>query len=286
MRKQQELSEIIGRLYADAEADMGEDELEAILNEELSKPEEQMDADLVQEILLLLDDGEEGLGQQEAWKKTAEKLKKKRLHPVVKWTARLAAILVIVLGMSVLTYKTAEAFNWQLVLRLMRPLAETFMLYSEQKQEAIPYAGETYDDGLKLDEPLQFTGLEQAPEQLLGYPARPYGVPERFAYLQGSCYADDLSTSVTHTFSSDGGICIFTLTILNDEDLTTSYQYERTLNEPREQYLAGCRVMYYYNSDNMTMSACWTRDGAQYSVFGSIDEAELTSIVKATMEGR
>lgn len=286
MRREQELSEIVKGLYADAETEMSDDDLEALLDEELDKPAEQMDADLVRELLLLLEDGTKGSEQQEAWRKTAGKLKRKGLQPVLKWTARIAAVLLIVVGMSVLTYRTAEAFNWQLVLRLMRPLADSFVLYTGPEQEEPTYSGETYGEGLKLDEPLQFTGAEEAPALLLGYPARPYGIPERFAYLQGTCYADDLSTSITHVYSSADGVCIFTLTILNTGDLTSSYQYERTLSEPQEQYVAGCRVVYYFNSDDLTMSASWTRDSAQYSVFGSIDETELTRIVEATMAGK
>lgn len=283
MLKNQELSEIMKCMHNDAETEMSRDVLEDMLNKELCKPEEEMDADLVRELLLLLEDGVTGQEQQEAWRATAEQLPVRRMHPVLKWGARLAATLVILLGLSALTYKTAEAFNWQLVLRLMRPFAETFMLYAgpQPVEEAAPIV--TYGETAKPDEPRQYASVEEVPAQLLGYPARPYGMPERFTYLQGSCYSDDLSTSLTHVYSSDDGICIFTLLILNDSEQITSYQYERTPEETREQYFAGCRVTYYLNSDDMTMSAYWTQDNAQYSIFGGIDEAELERIVEATM---
>lgn len=283
MLNQQVLLEIMERLHLDAETEMTRDELERILNEELAKPEEQMDAELIQDIVQLLEDGVTAQEQENAWKATARQLPGKRMHPAVKWAVRIAATLVIAMGLSVLTYRTAEAFNWQLILRLMRPFAETFMLYSGEQPGTTTTPVETYGDGVKADESGQYAAIEESPEFLLGYPVRPCGVPERFAYLQGSSYCDDTITMITHVFSSDGGVCIFSVTVMNHEEQTASHQFERTVEETQDVYLAGCRVTYYFNSDDATVSAYWTLDNARYSIFGVIDEAELALIVESTM---
>ena len=284
MLNQQDLLEIMERLQFDEETEMTRDELERMLNEELAKPEEQMDAELIQDILQLLEEGVTEEEREAAWKATARLLPGKRTHPALKWAGRIAATLIIAMGLSVLTYKTAEAFNWQLILRLMRPFAETFMLYAgEQPGDAVP-PGKTYGDDVKTDEAGQYATIEESPEFLLGYPVRPRGLPERFAYLQGSSYCDDLNTMITHVYGSDGGICIFTVTILNTGDQTSSHQFERTAEETQDVYIAGHRVTYYLNSDDATMSAYWTQDNARYSIFGIVDEAELALIVESTMK--
>lgn len=283
MLNQQVLQGIMERLHLDAETEMTRDELERILNEELAKPEEQMDAELIQDIVQLLEDGVTAQEQETAWKATARQLPGKRMHPAVKWAVRIAATLVMVLGLSALTYETAEAFNWQLILRLMKPFAETFMLYSgEQPNSTVP-TGEKYSDSVKEEGPSQYMSIDESPEFLLGYPARPHGIPERFAYLQGSSYIDDTITMITHVFSSDSGVCIFSVTVMNVEDQTASHQFERTVEETQDVYIAGCCVTYYLNSDDSTVSAYWTLDNARYSIFGAIDEAELALIVEATM---
>ena len=283
MLNQRDLLEIMKRLRIDAETEMTRDGVESMLNEELSKPEEEMDAELVQELVLLLEDGVSGQAQENAWKATAKQLPGKRWHPVMKWGARIAAALVIVLGLTVLTYRTAEAFNWQQLLRLMRPFAETFMLYAGEQPGSTVTSGEKYGDGVKAEEPCQYAGIEESPELLQGHPARPGGMPERFAYLQGSYYSDDLNTTITHVYSCDGGICIFTLVILNGQEHTVSHQFERTIAETQDVYIAGFPVTYYFNSDDATMSAYWTQDNARYSIFGVINEAELELIVESTM---
>lgn len=287
MQNHQNMLKLVERLCDDSEMELTREELEGLLNEELSKPEEQMDVELVQEILLMLEDGASELTREAAWDQTRRMLRGRRMHPILSWTIRIAATLAIVLGLTLLTYKTAEAFNWQPVLRLMQPLAETFTLYSggepAQSHEVVAVPRDAYVLSGKLEKPQQYVSAQEVPQELCGYPVRPAGVPERFTYLQGSAYSDDLNTTMTHVYSAADGVCIFSVLILNGDGQTTSHQYERTVEETREKYIAGCRVVYYFNSDDSTMSASWTMEYAQYSVFGAISEEELTRIVESTM---
>lgn len=287
MPEQREMLEIVKRLHTDTELEMTRDDLERILDEELSKPENQLDTELIQEIVLLLEDGATIQEQEAAWRDTAVKLQeqpqKKRKPSVAAWAARIAAVLVVALGLMVLTYKTAEAFNWQMLLRLMRPFAETFMLYSGEQPVPTAAPVEAYGDSGKAAESRDYTSLDEAPDMLLGYPVKPYGIPERFAYLQSSVYSDDLNTSVTHMYADDQGVCIFTVMILHDDGLMSGQAYERTVEDAAERYIAGCRVTFYFNSDDATMSASWVKENAQYSLFGMISEEELMTIVESTM---
>lgn len=290
MLNQQEKMEILKRLRFDSETEMSRDDLETMLEQELAKPEEKMDAELVQEILELLEDGVSEEEQQASWKQIAKRLPGKRGSSAIRWAARIAAVLAVVLCMTVLTYRTAEAFNWQLLLKWMRPFAETFMLYSgeqpgegEARTTTQREQGTVYGDSSKEGQSRQFAALEEAPERLCGYPARPLGMPERFAYVQGSQYTDDLTATATHVFQADDGICIFYVMMLTASNETASHQYEKTIDETMERTIAGYPVTYYFNSDEATMSASWTIDNAQYSIFGAITEAELAQIVESTM---
>lgn len=272
-------------LYADAEMELTRDALETMLEEELSKPESEMDAELVQEILTLLEDGPAEDAQEQSWKQIEERLSRKQMYPAAKWAIRVAAVLALVLGMTVLTYRTAEAFNWQMLLKWMRPLAETFMLYSGEQPDVAETHAETgvYADSLKNEKSQQYASLDEAPELLQGYPVKPFDMPERLTYLQGSLYSDDLNATVTHVYGSDEGICIFTALIVVGDNKMNAHQYEKTITETTEKVIAGCKVTYYFNSDDATISASWTLDNAQYSLFGAINEVELSSIVEATM---
>lgn len=280
MLSEQEKLEIFRRLEKDKETELSRDDLDRMLDEELARPEGQADKELIQEIMLLLEAEPEQDAAAEPL--TAAKPEKRASVPL-KWAARIAAALVIALGLMLATYKTAEAFNWQLLMRLMRPVAETFLLYSGTEPEAPVITDNQYAEREKITEDEQYASLQEAPIRLRGYPIRPAGIPERFTYLQGSAYSDDLNTSITHVYMGDDGMCIFTVLVLHDGQQTSSQLYERTLEEPREMYIAGCRVYFYINSDDATMSASWVSEAAQYGVFGVISEEELKEIVESTM---
>ncbi|MBR3764766.1 MAG: hypothetical protein IKK57_09505 [Clostridia bacterium] len=282
MQKQKVLLEILKHPDPDTWTEMTRDDLEQILDEELSKPEALMDTGLIRELLLQLEDGVTPQKQQAAWKATARKLPGLRLSPVLQWAARIAATLIFILGLSVLTYRTAAAFNWQLLLRLMRPFTETFCLYSGDDPNRAALTSDAYGDGSKPEAPGVYASIREVPAHLQGYPARPYGVPERFTYMQGVYYGDDLSTTMTHVYSSSGGLCIFTLTLLHQEEPTTSRQPGQAAVLTQDMSLAGCQVTYTFNAD-ATISAFWALDNAQYSLIGSISEAELALIVESTM---
>lgn len=279
MSSHQEMMEIMSRLRADAETEMTRDDLERMLEEELAKPEGQMDEALIREIVMVLEEGVTPEEQAAAWQATQEKLTRKRTHPVLAWGMRIAAILVAIFTLTALTYRTAEAFHWQLLLRWMRPFAETFMLYSgdpPQRPEGL------YTDSPMAAESATYTAAEEAPRTFAGYPVRPGAMPERFAYCQGSCYADELAYTFTHVFGSDEGVCIFTALIIRGEDQVTALHHPGVDEGAQERCIAGCQVTYSLAPDG-TASAYWALDDASYSLSGPIGEEELVRIIESVM---
>ena len=138
MMNRNEKLEIAKRLRLSTESELSRDDLEQILDAELSKPEAEMDTELVQQIVDLLEETPSQAQQREAWRKTDKRLKLKQWQPVVTGLTRIAAVGVILVALMFATYGTAKALNWEFLLRWMRPFAETFMIYSGDDPVATP----------------------------------------------------------------------------------------------------------------------------------------------------
>ena len=125
MMNRNEKLEIAKRLRLSTESELSRDDLEQILDAELSKPEAEMDTELVQQIVDLLEETPSQAQQREAWRKTDKRLKLKQWQPVVSGLTRIAAVGVILVALMFATYGTAQALNWEFLLRWMKPFAET-----------------------------------------------------------------------------------------------------------------------------------------------------------------
>ena len=117
MMNRNEKLEIAKRLRLSTESELSRDDLEQILDAELSKPEAEMDTELVQQILEMLEETPSQAQQREAWRKTDKRLKLKQWQPVVTGLTRIAAVGVILVALMFATYGTAQALNWEFLLR-------------------------------------------------------------------------------------------------------------------------------------------------------------------------
>ncbi len=286
MMNRNEKLEIAKRLRLSTESELSRDDLEQMLDAELSKPEAEMDTELVQQILDLLEETPSQAQQREAWRKTDKRLKLKQWQPVVTGLTRIAAVGVILVALMFATYGTAQALNWEFLLRLMKPFAETFMIYSGDTPEPtpVPVTSEVYSDmGMEFIQQ-EFATLADCPDKVDSYPAKPVWMPERFTYLQGSMYSDVMITSITHVFRSDSGNCIVDISMLADENLSDAYQFEQLPAENASMYVAGYQITFYRNSDNATLIASWTSDNVHYTIAGSVNEEEIAKIIDSMMK--
>lgn len=286
MLNRNEKLEIAKRLRLSTESEMSRYDLEQMLEAELNKPEDEMDTELVQQILEILEDGPSMEQQHKSWQQIDKRLKFKQWQPVVSGLTRIAAVGVILVALLFATYGTAQALNWEFLLRWMKPFAETFMIYSGDKPEptVAPVTTEVYGDvGLTFAQ-TEFNTLADCPEKIDGYPVKPVWMPERFTYLQGSMYADTLVTSITHTYQSDMGICIIDISMLEDESKANAYHFEQLPAENTSMYIAGYRIAFYHNSDNTTLTASWMCENVHYTITGSVSEEEITTIIDSMMK--
>ena len=286
MMNRNEQLEIAKRLRLSSESEMSRDDLENMLEAELNKPEAEMDTELVQQILELLEETPSQEQQHKAWQKIDKRLKFKQWQPVVSGLTRIAAVGVILVAILFATYGTAQALNWEFLLRLMKPFAETFMIYSGDKPEptAAPVTTEVYGDvGLAFTQ-AEFTTLADCPDEIDGYPVKAVWMPERFTYLQGSMYADTLMTSITHVYQSDMGVCIFDISMLDDANHVDSYSYEQTENQlTHSEYIQGYPTTFYCNNEGQLTSASWIVNNAHYSITGKMTKDEIIQILTSIL---
>lgn len=286
MMNRNEKLEIAKRLRLSTESELSRDDLEQILDAELSKPEAEMDTELVQQILEMLEETPSQAQQREAWRKTDKRLKLKQWQPVVTGLTRIAAVGVILVALMFATYGTAQALNWEFLLRLMKPFAETFMIYSGDKPEPTPepVTSEVYDDMEMEFTQAEFATLADCPDKVDGYPAKPVWMPERFTYIQGSMYSDYQVTSITHVFSNGNEWCIIDITKYRDSKDASTYHFEQVPDENMSLYVAGSQLAFYHNTDNATLTASWVSENTSYYISGSVSKEEIVSIIESMMK--
>ena len=286
MMNRNEKLEIAKRLRLSTESELSRDDLEQMLDAELSKPEAEMDTELVQQIVDLLEETPSQAQQREAWRKTDKRLKLKQWQPVVSGLTRIAAVGVILVALMFATYGTAQALNWEFLLRLMRPFAETFMVYTGNKPDAtpLPQTSEVYSDVELTFTQMEFATLADCPDDIDGYLVKPVWIPERFTYLFGSMYSDFQVTAISHVFNSSEGRCIMDISKFRDSKDASLYHYEQLPENNVSMYVAGCQVAFYYNTDNTQLSASWLYENTNYVITGAINKEEIVSIIESMMK--
>lgn len=286
MMNRNEKLEIAKRLRLSKESELSRYDLEQMLEAELTKPDAEIDTELVQQILELLEESPSQEQKCKSWEQIDKKLSFRKWRPIVSGLARIAAAGMILVALMFATYGTAQALNWEFLLRWMKPFAETFMIYSGDKPEPTPepMTSEVYSDVGRAFTQEEFATLADCPDKVEGYPAKPVWMPERFTYLQGSLYSDPLMTCITHVFRSDSGNCIIDISMLEDGNQSDTYQFEQLPAENVSMYVAGYQITFYNNTDNAMQSASLVAENTTYFITGPISEEEIISILESMMK--
>ena len=286
MMNRNEKLEIAKRLRLSKESELSRYDLEQMLEAELTKPDAEIDTELVQQILELLEESPSQEQKRKSWEQIDKKLSFRKRRPIVSGLARIAAVGVILVAIMFATYGTAQALNWEFLLRLMKPFAETFMIYSGDKPDPTPepVTSEVYDDMEMEFTQAEFDTLADCPDKVDGYPAKPVWMPEQFTYVQGSMYSDMQITTITHVFRSDSGNCIIDISMLEDKNNTDAYQFEQLPAVNTSMYVAGYQVTFYLNTRNAQVTASWFDQNVHYSITGKISEDEIISILESMMK--
>lgn len=286
MPNEKDVHKIIQRLKEDHDTELMRYELEPMLERELAKPDSEIDVQLVDELLKTLEEDPSEYEKLAAWKSIEKQTQRKAAWRNMSTARRIAASMLILFVVSAISVGSAYAFNWTFLLKFLKPLTETFGIYSANTLNN-PQPEQTnapYDDDDTGYEQVFFSTAEEMPSEWNGLRVQPTWLPERFSFIQGSMYEDDSVAIFSATYIA--GESFFNLTtnfFADDEDITT-YEYQKTLGDPILEVIAGQEVTYYLNSDTQRLSASWIDQNAHYLVFGDIIEEEMRSIVLSVVE--
>lgn len=286
---QNEKREIIRRLESVPEAELTNEEAELLLEEELKKTTADMNTAMIAELLEVLEP--ESLDDEavhSSWNQLEKLLpvkpKKRTKVNGVHWIGKIAACILVICVLVYATSETAEAYHWQFLQRWFTPEAETFTLYSSNQPE-MP-AVQVQDDGVYGDSDArglseQFAALADFPDTYAGHRVKPTWMPERFAYLNGSLYADTnmAKTSIIYQ-SSSREMCIVSMALVSAQQTVSGFDDRQMNDDSALRRIGSAQVLFSQNDAQGMLSATWIVEQATFSVSGNLSEEEIIRIIE------
>lgn len=277
--------------YLSAEG-VTEDRLNELLEEELSKPKDRIDMQLVEDILSELEP--EQVSEDEinaSWQRLEKKIdalhvgeaktypgsdatKKKPWFIVLRNIGLVAAAVVILLYVSI---GTAKATRWTFLLKLLQPITETFGIKLGDDVE--PMFEEEYAFALDEGEMKIFSSTDEIPEKYKGYSIQLSGIPERFSFLEGSFYSSEQMDSFDFAFIDGEDWLSYNVNFFKTESAGIKYEFETTLEADEKKYIGMIEVSFYHNGDDRIQSVSWINKDGHYSLIGNITVGELNEII-------
>lgn len=122
---------IIERLRSEKDMELMWLEVSKILDEELSKPAEEIDIAFVDALMDLVEIEEPSKKELErGWSEIQKKVHMRKQRNWTNVLTRIVAVLIAVIVLFFLSFETAKAFRWPYLLKALAPVAETFSIYS------------------------------------------------------------------------------------------------------------------------------------------------------------
>lgn len=273
---------IIEQLTNDSALEMKRYELEELLDTELNKPAEEIDAQMVTDLLNALQPEEVPSGlQQKIWRRVKQQLhpKPQKTHRLLKRLTAIAAIVVLLFG---LTIGAARAFRWTFLLKLLQPVAETFgiyMNYSDDQASEVeienPYTISEDENSTVLH-----YDLDELPDTYLGHAIKPGWMPEGYVFVQASSFSEINLQKYAIDYVCEGQEISISISIHTDTEAVINYQYEQTRETPEDRVVGSRIVTFYNNAHDRQQLVSWIEGDAHYSVCGTIPIEEIVCIVE------
>ena len=277
---------VFERLRSENDMELMQLEITRYLDEELSKPAEEMDVQLIDELMDMLGIASPSPEQLERSRLKIHEQAHARKCCWVQVLTRLAAAFIALVVVFFVSFETAKAFRWTHLLKVLTPVAETFGIYSASSidsQAPAPQRSISFDADTEYTQQT-YLSIEEMPAEVDGFKLVPEWIPDRFSFMQGAVYLDpDMAeASVTYQAGEDTVIIRWMLSY-SDED-TFSYEYERKLDVPTTEIINGLELSYYENIDNNRIYASWVDRDAHYQVAGNITIEEAKLIAESLMK--
>lgn len=273
---------IIEKLSKASAMELNNHELESILENELNKPAEEIDTKLIEDLMDILQPEELSAKQQKIiWKNIQKKLSSKNnRHRLVRRLTAIAALLVLLFGF---TLAPANAFHWQFLRRLLKPVAETFGIYLNYFDEAPVEAPTAHQYGVSEDEavPVMYDNLDDIPDTYDGYAIKPGWIPEGFTFVQASSYSEVHLQKYAIQYCCEQKELNITIAIHTDQETIAKYEFERITDEPEERLIGSTMVTFYnnYRSEDVPQHVSWVVNNAHYSIQGMVSADEIEQMI-------
>lgn len=276
-------SDAIRRLTNDKDLELMPLELNKMLEEELAKPEAEIDVELVDELLALLEESTPSeVEKTRTWQKiSAELSKEQKRRPVWTRMRRVAIIMIGVVTLFAISLSTAKALRWTFLLKLLEPLAQTFGIVTTDQLTEFDSTQNTVRIAPVKAEQVVYDSLDAMPKTVDGHAIIPGWVPERYAFVQGTVYIREVFQKYTSAYQNGDDWLTLDVIIHSDEDVAIDFQYERTTPEPEILIVNGGEILLYHNSDDGSYYAAWIDDNIEYSVYGMVCREELIDMISS-----
>lgn len=273
---------LIEHLKNDRTTELMPHELNEMLDQELSKPAEEVDAQLVRDLLDLLE--EEVPTQEtkdECWNAIQTHVQNKTIGKHGTVLRRACAVAAAIVMVVVISFGTAEAFNWTFLLKILGPAAETFGIHSTNRPDdhADSDNDHEYTDADTEYEQVNYTALEDMPTQLKGYNIIPGWLPERYTFLAGSIYEDEDIATTSMFFQHDENFLALNITFYSNAEDATAYVYEAYTESEHSMQVENQSVTYYHNDNGEIQAVSAIAENLHIYIGGNISEQELEQII-------
>lgn len=279
-------SEIAKRLINDKNAELMPLELNRILEEELAKPEVEIDVQLVDELLELLEEAEPSeVEKRHMWQGISDRLEKEAPSRRLGFSWRREAVIVVAaILLLTMTLGVAQALRWTFLLKLLEPLAQTFgIVTTDQLTESDSIEGQVTVDNDDFAQ-IVYDSLETMPKVIKGHAVVPGWVPERYIFEQGVVFDNGLFEKDNVMYRDNDEWLSIDVTLNQDQNAAVDYQYERAIEEPEKIDVNGSEILIYENSDEGKIYAAWLKDNANYNLFGAVSREEVIRIIESMNE--
>ena len=283
MMSNQIKSKIMERLANDPTLEMNYDDLEQLLEAELAKPADEIDAVLVDEILDAMNAPEPDPElMRRSWHAVKASLPRQAKAHVPQAIVRFGAIAAAVIMIMFVTLREAEAFRWTLIEKILKPVAETFGIVIEDQKEITPEETDStlYTIENTPSEYIDYALLEDIPEISHEYLIRPKWIPEGYTLSNASMYSNADIEIYSLNFANGDNWFSLNIDVLINLDAFYSHKFERNLDIPTEIQIGQHNVTVYSNANDQYQSAFWICENAYYYLTGTLTSDEILSFVK------
>ena len=267
----------------DPAGEVTEERLNKILQDELNKPESEMDMQLIHDVLEALEPETADAETIEAGRQRLSnrlqaipiQAKRKSVITYLRRAALVAAALVI---LFFATLGSARAMRWTFLLKLLEPIAQTFGIYGEdhvdESVHETPYQAQADDS-----ETIYYPTEEDVPITYEGYRIRLNWVPERYQYITGSLYAARDVKILNAYYQHEEETLSYTVQIFENDEAELSILHEKMPDEGSTRLIGTVSLTYYHNSEDDSLYVSWIDQDAHYFINGIISDSELEEIL-------